>query len=105
MKKLLVALLLCSAGMGACIAPVQAHGYYGYRGGYYGGWVAPALIGGVVGYSLARPYYAPPPTVVYVQPPVYVQQPYSYPPALEGYHYQQVVDPACNCYKYALVPN
>ena len=99
MKKLLFALLLCSATF------AQAHGPYGYRGGYYGGWVAPALIGGAIGYGLARPYYAPPPPVVYVQPPVYIQQQYQYPVVPEGYHYQQVIDPSCNCYKYALVPN
>lgn len=50
------------------------HGGYGhyenhYRGGYYhgGGWVAPALIGGIVGYELAQP------RAVYVNPPVYYQ--------------------------------
>lgn len=92
--------------MGACVANAEAHGYYGYRGGYYGGgWIAPALIGGAVGYGLARPYYAPLPQVVYVQQPVYIQQSNSYPAVPEGYHYQQVIDPACNCYKYALVPN
>ena len=45
-------------------------------------WVGPALIGGVIGYSLAQPryYYGPygytvPPTVVVQQPPVYVAPP------------------------------
>lgn len=96
MKKLLLALSLLVLATSA-----QAEWHGGYRGGY-GGWVAPALIGGVVGYELARPYYAPPP-VVYVQPQtVYVQQPPA-PPA--GYHYQQIVDTTCNCYKTALVPN
>ena len=98
MKKILVALLLITATM-------QANAWCCYRGGYSGGWVAPALIGGVVGYELARPYYAPPPAVVYVQPPVYIQQPNPYPQAPIGYHYQQIIDPNCNCYKYALVPN
>ena len=56
-----------------------------YHGGYYGGgrWIGPAVIGGVIGYSLTQPryYYPYPPTVVvqqppvvYTQPPVYVQQ-------------------------------
>ena len=81
----------------------EAHGYYGYRGG----WVAPALVGGIVGYSLARPYYPPtyyvqPPPVVYVQPPVYVQQPQQIP---QGYHQQEILDASCNCYRTVLVPN
>ncbi len=42
MKKLLIVLLLLAA------TSVQAHGY---RGGY---WVAPAIIGGAFGYSMAR---------------------------------------------------
>jgi hypothetical protein len=65
MKKVLVASLAVLALMGASQA--EARGGWGY-----GGWVAPALIGGVVGYELARPYYAPQP--VYVQPPVVYQQ-------------------------------
>jgi hypothetical protein len=58
-------------------SPAQAqwhhHGGH-YRGGYYGGgnWVAPALIGGVIGYELSRPRYYEPPVVV--QQPVIVQQ-------------------------------
>jgi len=84
MKKLALALsLLLTAGM----ASAHDHGGFrgGYRGGYHGyyhgggcygcGWVAPAVIGGVIGYELAQPYYAPP-AVTYVQPPVtYIQQP------------------------------
>ena len=77
MKKLL-ALFLVSM---ACVAQADAHGYYRggccYRGGYGSGWIAPALIGGAIGYGLSRPYYDPmyvPPPVIYTQPPVYVQQ-------------------------------
>jgi hypothetical protein len=86
MKKLALALtLLLTAG----VASAHDHGgfrggyhggYYGgyhggYHGGYYGGggWVAPALIGGVIGYELARPYYQQPP-VVYTQPAPTVYQ-------------------------------
>ena len=106
LKKLLLSLLLIGAGMGACTVQAEAHGYYGYRGGYYGGgWVAPALIGGVVGYSLARPYYAPPPPVVYVQPPVYIQQPQIVQEAPVGYHWQMMIDPNTNQQRPVLVPN
>jgi hypothetical protein len=85
MKKLLLSFLVVCAGMGACVANADAHGYY--RGGYWhggcwgcGAWVAPAVIGGVIGYELAKPpvYTVPPvvvptPPVVYTQPPVVVQ--------------------------------
>ena len=74
MKKLALALALLTTTTVA-----SAHGWehrgpgYGYRGGYYhhGGynWVAPAIIGGVIGYELAQP------RTVYVQPPVVYQQP------------------------------
>ena len=92
MKKLALALSVLAL-LGT--ASAQAHGPYrsfGWHGGYYHGgygcggcWVAPALIGGVVGYELARPE-----TVVVEQPPVVVQQAptvIQQPPV--GYHWQQ----------------
>jgi hypothetical protein len=81
MKKLVLALALLTT---ASVA--SAHGWergpgYGYRGGYnhyenhyHGGgynWVAPAIIGGVIGYELAQPrtvYVQPQPQVVYQTP-------------------------------------
>jgi hypothetical protein len=78
-----------------------------YRGGYGMGWVAPAVIGGVIGYELSRPntvVVEQPP--VYVNPPVYVQPMPSVvqqPPA--GYHWQDMVDPQTGVHKIALVPN
>ena len=85
------------------------HGGY-YRGGCYGcGWVAPALIGGVIGYELSRPHE----TVIVQQPPVYVQSapttvyvnpPGTIPPPA-GYHYAQMIDPRTNQYTIVLVPN
>ena len=62
MKKLLAILLLT-----ASVSAMAQHGY-GFRPhGYYGGgwgWVAPTVIGGVVGYEIARS-----------QQPVIIQQP------------------------------
>ena len=80
----LIAILLLKLTSGTAMA--QHHGYHGYRGGYgyRGGWVAPAIVGGVIGYGLARPYYDPyyyppvvvqQPPVIVQQPPVYIQQP------------------------------
>jgi len=104
MKKLVLSAIIAMSVFGSS---AEAH----WRGGccYRGGWVAPALIGGVIGYELAQPrYYAPPPvyytpppppSVVYVQPPVSPQ----IPPA--GYHWQQITDPQTGEQKMALVPN
>ena len=108
MKKILTALaLLIVAGT------ASAQWHHGYRGGYYHGgcwscgWVAPAVIGGVIGYELSRPpvYTVPAPVVVEQQPTVIVQQPsvVQQPPA--GYHWQQMVDPSTNQTKIVLVPN
>lgn len=90
MKKLIAILLLT---LTATTAMAQLHGHGGgyYRGGgYRGGWIAPALIGGAIGYGLTRnyyePYYAPPP-VYYAPPPVVYSQP-------------QVVQPVCTRYVY-----
>ena len=67
MKRLLVGLALVAASV-----PVLAHGPHGYwrphNGGGWG-WVAPVVVGGVIGYELSRP------PVVVQQPPVVVQQP------------------------------
>ena len=66
---------------------------------HHGGqnWIAPIVIGGVLGYALAQPR-----VVVASPPPVY------YPPAPVppyGYHYETIVDANCNCYRTVLVPN
>jgi hypothetical protein len=78
------------------------HGGYGHHGGCYGCGVGAAIVGGaIVGGIVASamtPHYVSPP-VVYTSPPVYAA------PIPYGYHYQQMLDPACNCYKTVLVPN
>ena len=74
MKKLLAALTLVAVSSTA-----SAHGWEGghyYHGGGGGwGWVAPAVIGGVVVYEATRPpvYVQPAPPVVVQQQPVIVQ--------------------------------
>ena len=51
MKKLLLLLTLITLTATAH----EGFRHYGYRGGCYGcGWVAPALIGGVIGYEIAN---------------------------------------------------
>jgi hypothetical protein len=65
MKKLIALLLICST-----TAAMAQHGFrhhHGYYSGY--GWVAPTVIGGVIGYEIARTY----PPVVVQQQPIVVQ--------------------------------
>ena len=105
MKKLALALSLLVASTVA-----SAHGWErgGYRGGYghyenhyHGGgynWVAPALIGGIIGYELSQPrtvYVQPQPQVIYQQPQVVYTQP--------TYHHESMYDSYCGCYKDVLV--
>jgi len=101
-KVILVAMLMLTAGM----ASAQWHhhgGYCCYRGGYGGGWIAPALVGGVIGYELSRPNTV---VVEQQQPSVIVQQPQTVvqaPPV--GYHWQEMVDPQTGVRKIVAVPN
>lgn len=88
MKKVVAVLILA---LSATTAMAQHHRHGHYRHGYRGGWVAPALIGGVIGYGLARPYYEP-----YYAPPVVVQQ----PPVIYTQPAPVVVQPQCTRYVY-----
>jgi hypothetical protein len=89
MKKLIAVLLVLSS----TAASAQ---HYGYHHGYHReGWVAPLVIGGALGYIIARP--APiivqqPPVVVSPQPSVIVQNPVPI--------FQEVIeyDQGCACY-------
>lgn len=90
-KKLLVTALLTLLPISAAMAdPYRHHRSHRHN------WVVPAIIGGTVTYMLTRPA----PAVPYQQPYVY-----NVPPAPFGYHYRQVIDPSCNCYRLALLPN
>jgi hypothetical protein len=110
MKKVLIAMFIASAGMGACVAPVQAHEgfrHYGYHGGYRNDWIAPVLIGGVIGYELSRPrpvYVEPAPVIVQQPPVVYTPQPIVQNAPM-GYHWQEMIDPATGVRKIVAVPN
>lgn len=83
MKTKLISTIALAGVLAVGAASAEAHGYYGH-GGYYrhgggwgwGGWVAPAVVGGVIGYELSRPpVYVQPAPVVVQQPPVIMQQP------------------------------
>jgi hypothetical protein len=92
MKKL-IAILLLTLTAGSAMAQHHGHrshgGYHGGHRGHGGNWIAPAIIGGVIGYGLSRPYYEP----YYAPPPVY----YTPPPVV--YSPPQVVQPV-NCIRY-----
>ncbi len=82
------------------VANAQHHRHHGHHhNGHWGNWVAPAIIGGVVTYAITRP----------AQPaPVIIQQPsivHPYPTAPYGYHYENILDANCNCYRLVLVQN
>jgi hypothetical protein len=104
MKKLLTILLLTLISVGTAQAERWRHGggaYY-YHPAY--GWAVPAVVSGVIVYEATRP-----PIIAVQQQPVYIQQ--AYPPAVpvypapSGYHWEALVDGACNCYRTVLVPN
>lgn len=66
-------------------------------------WIGPLVIGGVLGYALSQPRQVVVQQPVIVPAPVYY--PNTYPPVPYGYHYEQIVDAGCNCYRWVLVPN
>ena len=74
MKRLLLTLALFTS------TAVFAHGGYWRHDGHGGwGWVAPVVVGGVIGYEMARPPVYTPPVIVST-PPVVVSQPIVQPP-------------------------
>jgi hypothetical protein len=106
MKKIALLLLLAASltansasGVNCCYRGPYFHG--GPVGCCVSGWIAPALVGGVIGYELAKP------NTVVIQQPVPLPPPpesYVYPPPA-NFHYVTAYDPTCNCYKSVLVPN
>ena len=72
MKKLFIALVLVCATLPALAQHhvYRSHGHHNhhYRHPGYGGWVAPLLIGGAIGYTLTRP------EPVIIQQPIYIEQ-------------------------------
>jgi hypothetical protein len=106
MKRLLVILaigatLAVSAQAQHRFGHHRHHGHHGYYGAGWGGWVAPLIIGGVVGAAVAnnRAEAQTPPPVIVQPTPVIV----NLPPAPFGFHYEQMLDGRCNCYKWVLV--
>lgn len=87
---ILASLILLSSASQA--NPRHHHGYHNRSD-----WLAPIVIGSVVGYVLTRPQ---PQTVIVQNPPNIQPQPVPY-----GYHYETILDANCNCYRLVLVQN
>jgi hypothetical protein len=99
MKKILFALLITLSFTAHADRWHHGGGHYYWHPGY--GWVAPAVIGGVIVYEATRP-------PVVVQQPVYIQQPLPAQPvypAPAGMHWEAILDANCNCYRTVLVQN
>lgn len=69
MKRILAILLALASASAMAQHGFRHHHHHGYHSVPNYGWVAPTIIGGVIGYEIARNY---PPVVV--QQPVIVQQ-------------------------------
>lgn len=98
MKRILA---LIFVGLMTLTGTSQANPHHGHPNyGHHNGWIAPLVIGSALGYVVSQR-----------QQPVIVQQPVvvypntypSVPPY--GYHYEQMLDANCNCYRVVLVPN
>lgn len=75
MKKLFIALTLACATLPVMAQHWHGHGFrhHGYHYGGNGSWVAPLIIGGVVGAAIANNRQQE--TIVLQQPPVVIQNP------------------------------
>ena len=100
MNKLLCVVLLAVSGLAN--ADGFRHNGWDHQPRYESrnDWIGPALIGGIIGYEISRQNQP-----VIVQPAV-VYPPVSRPPYPPyGYHYEQMLDAYCNCYRVVLVQN
>lgn len=101
MNKIIVSLMLGLVSVTAFAQHRHNPHYYHHRHGPGPGyWMAPLIIGGVAGYAISRAQTPPAPAV---PPVVYVPQ--GLPPAPVGYHYEQILDANCNCYRWIIAPN
>ena len=100
MKRILAALVLTVLSTTALAHNYGPHRHWPRHHHY--DWVVPASIGGAVVYGITHSRTPPPPVIVQSpQPPTVVQVPV----APIGYHYENLLDAACNCYRTVLVPN
>ena len=99
MNKLLRVVLAVNLITIATIGHAHPYGGHPYWAHSRYEWVAPIVIGSAVGYAIA----ARPQTVIVQQPPNVYYQPQ--PQAPLGYHYENILDANCQCYRLVLVQN
>ena len=97
MKKLALLLALFST------TAMADRGYEHHEHYNQSSWIAPALIGGIIGYELSQPRLVQ-------QQPIYVPVPQAPPPpyvpaAPYGYHWQMMIDSYTNEQRMVAVPN
>lgn len=100
MKKLIVGSLLFGLVSAAFAGP---YGHHHNHGG--GNWVAPALVGGLIGYAVAS--RQPQPVYVTASPAItgYYPPAVTYQPVPQTYRYETILDANCGCYRTVIVPN
>lgn len=76
MKKYLALLTLLSSVSAFAHGPGYYRPYYPqYHNHYNNNWVAPLIVGGIIGYGINRYNNPPPPQVIVQQQPVYIPPP------------------------------
>ena len=101
LKSFMIASLILISG-----ASQAQPNHWNHHHGYYHRpyeWVAPFVIGSVVTYAITRP-----PVIIMPNntPDIYVTNPDLAQPSIRyDYHYEQILDANCNCYRLVLVPN
>ena len=103
MKKLLCVVLLAVSGFANADGLRHDRWHHHERPRYNpnNNWIAPVLIGGIIGYEISRQQQP-----VVVQQPVVIYPPVSSPPYPPyGYPFEQMLDAYCNCYRTVLVQN
>lgn len=92
-KSILIVSLMIASGISQA-NPHHGNRHHGHHGANRVEWIVPFAIGSAVVYTLTRP----------TPQPVVVQQP-SIPSAPYGFHYKNILDANCNCYRLVLVQN
>lgn len=100
--KRLISIMIASLVMISGTSQASPRHHHHHRGHHHvvhrTDWIAPLVIGSVVTYALTRPQ-----SVVVQQPQPTPSS--SIPPAPYGYHYENILDANCNCYRLVLVSN
>lgn len=100
MKQLLKSIVIASLILvsGLSLANPNHWRHHGHRGHAPNvEWIVPLVIGGVVVHAITQSRTQP---IIVQQPPNIYQQPAPY-----GYHYENILDANCNCYRLVLVQN